>query len=373
LTTLATGPLAPITGGLQAAETSFQASTEKGVTGVKRGLAALGEGATAAITEKLLGVPAMLKSVKTAAKVPIETLRGKVMSVLKESAKGFGRESLQEMSEELIQNFIAQKLYDPERQIFDKEQLLTVGLAGGILGGGVSGTLRSITPEAIAPKTEMQDAAQSVDESLAQLASETPPTETFIPQEQVPQGPTVTPSENAVQGPPVTAEEGVPVTSEFVSTAINTPSGIVTGPEQGTAHPNMMEAFDKGLEDADAEKNLGFAFTTPEGTQWVDRVEAGRRLTQSGQLQGLSEGTPLTSEHIRNEVEGVTFSPEPQPKTKDVVPPKAQTQEEVAKKTADELQQYQKEAIEVARQAGATDPQTAFSIAQETLAKQGNT
>lgn len=111
--------------------------------------------------------------------------------------------------------------------------------------------------------------------------------------------------------------EGPAQTTEFVGTAINAPRGIVTGKSVGTSHAEMVgEAMDKGAPfDKTLEGMQGFAFKKQDGTvEWKDRVETGRILTESGQLKGLKPGTPVTSEHIRNEVEGVTFQEQPAPK-----------------------------------------------------------
>lgn len=149
--------------------------------------------------------------------------------------------------------------------------------------------------------------------------------------------------------------------ARFVGTAIRTPTGVVTGESTGTAHPEMMtQALDEGAPFETMEENLGFAFKNPDGTtEWVDRVEAGRRLTESGQITGLKPGEKLTSEHIRNEVPGVTFNPEPVagiPVT--------------ANQAAETLQPFFNEAVEVARKAGAKDPEAAASQAQIELSNQ---
>lgn len=144
---------------------------------------------------------------------------------------------------------------------------------------------------------------------------------------------------------------------EFVGTAIKTPQGVATGEAQGTAHPEIMgKAIDEGTPIEEMESSLGFAFRKPDGTvEWVDRVEAGRRLTESGQLTGLKPGTKLTSEHIRGEVEGVKFNPTPKI-TED--------------QAAETLQPFFEKAVAAARAAGATDPETAASQAQIELSQQ---
>lgn len=377
LPTLASGPAAPYTTALMMGEQGFQEAEQAGATGPQKAVSALGNAAVGFVTEKLLGLPALLKSAK-AAKLPEKTLKALIGSVTKQVGKSFLREGAQEELEQVSQDTIAKYIaaYDPERKIFDKTKFITTFLAGGILGGALGGVTQlavDASPQEIAPKEEMQDAAQAIDTELANIAAATPE-------------------------------------SQFLSTAINTPEGIVTGKEQGTAHPEMiLSAMEKGLSDEDVQKNLGFAFQTPEGTEWVDRVEAGKRLTESGQLAGLKEGEPLTSEHIRNEVPGVTFNPEPQTQNavqerpsedvlrnvpeqpeglKSEVPAEEGTQrvsrgalQEQAKpsqteaqvnEAATKLDKFRTEALSVAEQAGATDADIAVSEAQLQISQKGS-
>lgn len=122
----------------------------------------------------------------------------------------------------------------------------------------------------------------------------------------------------------------------------------------------MGQAIDEGAEIETLEGSLGFAFKQPDGSvEWVDRVETGKLLTESGQLTGLKPGEAVTSEHIRNEVPGVTFTPEPQ-----------QAPKITQDKAAETLQPFFNEAVEVARKAGADDPDIAASKAQDEIAKQ---
>lgn len=148
-----------------------------------------------------------------------------------------------------------------------------------------------------------------------------------------------------------------PAQTTFVGTAINTPEGVVVGKSTGTAHPEMMgEAMDKGAPIETLEGNLGFAFKNPDGTtEWVDRAEAGRRLTESGQLKGLKPGTKLTSEHIRGEVEGVTFQEQP---TKQAESPPAMPREMLPRDPQEALKDSMadaKERLNAARAMGDAD------------------
>lgn len=165
------------------------------------------------------------------------------------------------------------------------------------------------------------------------------------------------PAEEGTGGVPPSPAEQPQAQAEFVGTAIKTPQGVATGEAQGTAHPEIMgKAIDEGTPIEEMESSLGFAFRQPDGSiEWVDRVEAGKRLTESGQLTGLKPGTKLTSEHIRGEVEGVTFNPTPQI-TED--------------QAAETLQPFFEKAVAAARAAGATDPETAASQAQIELSQQ---
>lgn len=135
------------------------------------------------------------------------------------------------------------------------------------------------------------------------------------------------PQESAGQVPSEVRGEGVPQGRQapdettFVGTAIRTPSGVVTGESIGAAHPTMMmKALDAGTPFEEVESSLGFAFRKSDGTiEWVDRAEAGRRLSASGQVKGLKPGENLTSEHIRGEVPGVTFTPAAKASPKDAL------------------------------------------------------
>lgn len=318
LPTIASGPLAPVTAALMGGESGLQEAREAGATPTQQVVSAVGQGATAFVTERLLGLPALLKSAARS-KVPEKTFKTLVSTVTKEVGKGFVREGTQETLEQISNDTIAAYIaaYDPERKIFDPKKLATTFVAGGLIGGplgGVFSIAENASPEQIAPREEMQGEAAVIDQSLSDIATAQPP---------APEMPPVAPElqvapEPTPVTPEATTEPTAPAAGGFLGAAINTPKGVVTGETFESPHVEAINKAAQGLTPEEGGEFLydetlqGFAFQKPDGTtEWVDRVEAGRRLTESGQLVGLKPGTPLTSEHIRNKVEGVTFTPEP--------------------------------------------------------------
>lgn len=203
-TILPTGPAAPFVAAAQAGESGLREAEAAGATGTQKVLAAAGNAATAFVTEKLLGVPAMLKSFQ-ASKIPLTGLKSRIESVLLQAGKGFFREGTQETTEQVIQDFIAKGLYDPEREVFNADRLLKVGLAGGIVGGGVGGAGQAIYD--IAPKQEMQKVAETVDQTLAETAVAEPPPLVEPVAPPVTQPPLPTPSEPVQSVPTPTLEQ----------------------------------------------------------------------------------------------------------------------------------------------------------------------
>lgn len=177
--TLASGPAAPVTAALMAGEQGLQEARQAGGTTTQQTVSAVGNAATALVTEKLLGLPALLKSVAKS-KVPRETFSALVKSVVGQIGKGFLREGTQETLEQVSSDLIAKYIsaYDPDRVLFDPKKLATTFVAGGIVGGGVGGlvqTAENVTPEKIAPIEESRDLAKQIDQSLERIAAEPPP------------------------------------------------------------------------------------------------------------------------------------------------------------------------------------------------------
>lgn len=321
---VATGPFAPYTGALMAGEQGYSEAEEAGGSTTQKIVSAAGNAATAFVTEKLLGLPALLKSAK-AAKIPDGTFSEMVKSVVGQIGKGFVREGTQETLEQIASDTIAKHIaaYDSERKIFDAEKLGTTFLAGGIIGAGMGGVLQ--TAENAAPVEEMKSIGEDVDSALAETAiSEPPPVvpappPSLVPSiQQVSTVPTiepVPPTQPAPVTPPVAPTEPVPTEpagepvveatpptpptkplsphkpqgggESIVSTAIRLPNGeVVTGQEWKSGHATMlMEALDKGLPETDYEANLGFIVQREDGTQeFIGREEALEIARRSGQV-----------------------------------------------------------------------------------------
>lgn len=240
-------------------------------------------------------------------------LKEGVSSTTMEVLKASGKEVLTQATAGALGEAAAEKSSGQDLSMKDIF-LEAAGSVGSGVGEVVGNVLNANKVDAELQKAGLSEPPPPVEAGPITEETFTPPSEPIIPTPgtaAVPpatEAPLPTPSEE-IQTPPTP-----PLTqgTEFVGTAINTPQGVVTR-EQGTAHPEMlMEALDKDMPEAEMESNLGFAFRTPDGTiEWVDRVEAGKRLVESGQLKGFKVGDKLTSEHIRGEVEGVTFSQTP--------------------------------------------------------------
>lgn len=405
---VASGPLAPITGGLMGAEQKFQESTEAGVTGGKRVAASALGGATAAVTEYFLGLPKAIKIFKGASQVPLNTMRQKVISVLSSAGKTAGLESLQEGTEQILNDLIAKGFYDPERKVFDAGKIGTAMAAGALVGGAFGGvTQTAFNAQSVAPKEQMQDVAQSVDESLVQIASEQPPVTGVLPtvnktpqetpiispeeMQAVPEG-TMEELQTAVTEPTQPATESTG--PRIVSTGIQTSEGLATGDGWNTKHADIIRKSDvikmalaegMTIEELDAQK--GFIVEEDGKQRFVGRKEALEIARKSGQVdesvlydaekQGLiSEALiepqnavqePKTTEVLRDVPQQREVSEEvPAPKSPERIPPSPQ-------EAAVELQQYREQAIQAAKAAGATDPEAAASDAQREMAEKGIT
>jgi RNA polymerase sigma factor (sigma-70 family) len=348
LPTLASGPLAPFTTAVSMGEQGFQEADQAGATEGQKVTAFLGNAAVGAITEKLLGIPAILKSAK-AAKLPEGTLGNLVKTVVKQMGLGFAREGTQETLEQLSQDTIAAYVsaYDPDRKVFDGKKLATTFLAGGLLGGALGGTLtiaENATPDQIAPKEEMQEQASQIDAQLETLAQPPPlPTtstgdqgvpvepaveETFVPTEQLVQTPaqeTPPTEENLPAQQPARLSPFEPQTEgpQIISTGIMTPEGIATGTDWNSSHAQIItksetvkQALAFGMTPEELDSNKGFIIQDESGKQrFVGRKEALEIAKTSGQVdeskiytpeQGLiSEGlkayekeTPQTSKEV---------------------------------------------------------------------------
>jgi RNA polymerase sigma factor (sigma-70 family) len=338
LPTLASGPLAPFTTAVSMGEQGFQEADQAGATEGQKVTAFLGNAAVGAITEKLLGIPAILKSAK-AAKLPEGTLGNLVKTVVKQMGLGFAREGTQETLEQLSRDTIAAYVsaYDPDRKVFDGKKLATTFLAGGLLGGALGGTLtiaENATPDQIAPKEEMQEQASQIDAQLETLAQPPPLTtstgdqgvpvettieETFIPAEQLAQTPAAVAEPEATQTEETTPAQRAERLSPFepqtegpqiISTGIMTPEGIATGTDWNSSHAQIItksetvkQALAFGMTPEELDANKGFIIQDESGKQrFVGRKEALEIAKTSGQVDESKIYTPeqgLISEGLK--------------------------------------------------------------------------
>lgn len=143
VTALGTGPLAPITGGLQAGEAGFQEAQQFNANPEDAALSFAGNAAIAGVTEKLLGVvPNLPKFIKG---VPAKSFAEAALQTASGILKGSAREGSQEALEQIASNLIAKETYDPNRDVM--EGVAESALVGGILGGGLGGIVRGGTTE----------------------------------------------------------------------------------------------------------------------------------------------------------------------------------------------------------------------------------
>jgi hypothetical protein len=178
--TLASGPFAPYTSMLGMGEIGYRDAEAKGATEEQKKAAFTLNSAVGVVTEKFLGLPALLKSAQ-AAKVPEKTFSALVKTVVGQAAKGFVREGSQETLEQVSSDTIAAYLaaYDSKREVFDPKKLATTFLAGGIIGAPLAGTLSLVAntePEQIAPIEEVRQADQIVDSAIEEVATAEIPT-----------------------------------------------------------------------------------------------------------------------------------------------------------------------------------------------------
>jgi hypothetical protein len=401
LPTLASGPFAPYTTALSMGESGYQEAEAAGGSELQKTVAGIGNAATGFVTEKLLGVPALLKSAaktklpqKTSAKtkLPQKTFKNLVASITKQMGLSFAREGTQETLEQISQDAIAAYIsaYDPERKVFDGSKLAKTFLAGGILGSAMGGLIQAAVETEAPTKVESQTEAENIDRSLEETAlAQPPPLPTQPPPlpadaqairsdaGQVPEVGAVAqespiqsgeniqqPAPGQSSGTEVPQPEVAPKVSphtpqkegeSIVSTAIQLPSGeVITGKDWNSPHASMlMEALDKGLSDTDYQQNLGFVIQDEQGNQrFASREEALEMARRTKQV----DESKLTANTKGLQSEGL-IPIEQAPKI-------TQTQ------AAETLQPFFNEAVEVARKAGASDPEAAASQAQIELSRQ---
>lgn len=387
LPTLAGGPMAPAANALMMGEQGFQEAEQAGGTTAQKVTSFVGNAAVGAISEKLLGLTALLKSAK-AAKIPEKTFKAIVGTVAKQMGLHFGREGFQETGEQIAQDTIAAYIsaYDPNRKIFDGKKLLNTFLVGGLVGAAVGGVAQAAVsaPQNVAPKEEMQAQAAQIDQALSDLVTESSKTEQGTPilsPEAIQAVPAGTPEElqsldvletQETQTPPKAVSKHSPQVEgeSIVSTGIQLPSGeVLTGETWDTRHPTMlMEAIDKGLDDTNYEQNLGFVVQDEAGQQrFASREEALEIARRAGQV----DETKLSKNVQGLQSEGLK-APAQTP-AQQVYPTEEKSSAQITQDDAAKtLQPFFTQAVEVARKAGAVDPESAVSEAMIGLSKQAS-
>lgn len=181
-----------IAGAALAGESARKEAEVGGADELQQQKAFLVNAAVGAATEKLLGLPATLRSITAAARNT--AVKGAAREIAQETLKGFGREGTQEVFQEVSKDLEAKFIsaYDPERNAFDTKKLTKTFLIGGLLGGVVGGGGRAAveiqgaidaraTEKAETEITEnLPEAALDagtgpIDASLESIAQATPP------------------------------------------------------------------------------------------------------------------------------------------------------------------------------------------------------
>lgn len=237
---IASGPASIITGGLMAGEGAREEAVQSGATPDQQAKAFILNGIAGAVTEKLLGVPALFKSAKEAAKPVLDSITKQVAA---QAAKSFGREGAQETLQQFAQDAIAKwgAAYDPDRNVFDLKKLGESFLVGGLAGSGVGGLTQfaasvdarlrarqatmpvsegpvEVTPETTFSKLETAPAEKILSEVEASSPPPVPPiegrSEPILPP--APESaPTAEPSPTSSPIPGVAPDENTTQTSQY--------------------------------------------------------------------------------------------------------------------------------------------------------------
>ena len=150
---MASGPAAPATVAAMMGEQGRKDAEDLGATPEQQRASFYLNAGVGALSEALLGIPALLRSAK-AARIPAATYREMAKASAREAAKSVLREGAQEGIEQLAQNIIAAKIVG-----YEQGRPLTQGvgeavLVGGIIGapvGGIAGAAETL-PVVLAKK-----------------------------------------------------------------------------------------------------------------------------------------------------------------------------------------------------------------------------
>lgn len=170
---IASGPAAPLTIAGMMGEQQRQEAEAAGGTEKQKNIAFVGGATVGALSEFLLGVPALLRSAK-AAGVPQEAFKSLTRTVAEQAIKSAGREGAQEGVEQIAQNLIASKIagYDPKRGTFENvPEAVALGAAIGGPTGGIVQAAASID----ASRARNAALAEAVNATIDEVASSEPP------------------------------------------------------------------------------------------------------------------------------------------------------------------------------------------------------
>lgn len=179
---IASGPLAPLAiGGMMGEQSRQEARATQEALGntneefikEQENTAFVGGVTVGALSELLLGVPALIRSAR-AAKIPDATFKAIAKVSAQQALKGAGREGVQEGLDQIGQNLVANTIagYDPERKTF--HGVPEAVAFGAVIGAPVGGTVQAAASiDAIRAQTRAE--ATQVDQAISEVAAAEPP------------------------------------------------------------------------------------------------------------------------------------------------------------------------------------------------------
>lgn len=170
---IAAGPAAPAAMASMMGENLRQEAEAAGATEGQKDIAFVGGAAVGALSEALMGVPALLRSAR-AAKIPEATFKAISKEAAVQALKSAGREFTQEGIEQAGQNIIASKIaaYDPNRKV--SQGVLESAALGAVIGGPV-GAITQTAASLDAISAQSRATAAQVDSTIEDVATSVPP------------------------------------------------------------------------------------------------------------------------------------------------------------------------------------------------------
>lgn len=315
---IAAGPAAPAVIAGMMGESGRAEAEEFGATQEQQDKAFYANAAVGAVSEALLGVPALLRSVR-AAKIPARTFEAMAKSAAFEAFKGGLREGTQEAIEQTAGNVIAKYIaeYDPTRpEEQGVWQSFLVGAATGAPVGAVvqaaqnlsappSGTFDVETGTITTPDGKVFTVDETGASEVVPGSPKSVSDSVLVPekgaenavQEQEADAQVLRPEEEGVglqeMGPRDTVAEEAPAQAQpkIVSTGILTPEGIATGEGWNTKHADIIRTSDtvklalaEGMDVDALDANKGFIVEENGKQRFVGRKEALEIARKSGQV-----------------------------------------------------------------------------------------